>query len=180
MEQYRVDNTKFLKLMIEFLNQREADSEAPIPNEIAEIFMNMAENYALKNNFRNIPYIDDMKDEAILTCIRYVDKFNPEKSDNPFAYFTSVIHNSFLTVINTEEKHNKIRTEMLNEFINIYGTEIKPLLKSNNDTTYMLPSDEETMEQYNDRKKEKQHYIESKKSRRKKKHKSRGFVGNIL
>ena len=73
----------------------------------------MANRYATKPNFSGYSYIDEMISAAIVSCIAAVSKFDASKSDNTFAYYTSVIHNAFLQVLNRESRQREIRDKIL-------------------------------------------------------------------
>lgn len=53
-----------------------------------------------------------MKAEGILTVIKYLRNFNPEKSNNPFAYITTIISNSFIGYITKQKKHSQIKKDL--------------------------------------------------------------------
>ena len=104
-----VDNKKFLGAMIEFRNSvkkaKENGDERPIvPNYIAECIMKIATKYATRPNFSGYTYAEDMAMEGVENCLKYIDNFDPEKSSNPFAYFTRIIHFAFLRRIKTEKR----------------------------------------------------------------------------
>lgn len=77
----------------------------PIPNYIGVCIMNMSTRISTKACFSNYPFKEDMIMDAVETCFKYIDRFDPEKSNNPFAYFTTVIKNAFLQRIAKEKKH---------------------------------------------------------------------------
>jgi hypothetical protein len=85
----------------------EADgNERPqMPNYLAECFMQIANRYATKPNFAYYPFREEMVSDSILTCVKYCKNFNREKSNNPFAYFTQFVKNTFLQRINAEKKN---------------------------------------------------------------------------
>lgn len=91
-----------------------------IPEELGKILLTIAENYTNKGSFRSYTWRDDMVSEAVLTCIKYIHNFDPirQKKPNPFAYFTMIIHRSFLTYIKKQKKHSKIKNELYNSFNN--------------------------------------------------------------
>lgn len=104
-----IDNEKFQEAIIEYRKAceeaKEQNKDRPVmPNYIAECFVKIANGYFLKPRFRSYSYEDDMKSEAIITCIKYFDTYDPKRR-NPFAWFTAVVHNAFLQVINAEERN---------------------------------------------------------------------------
>jgi len=56
---------------------------------------------------------DDMISDGIENCVQYIHNFNPEKSTNPFAYFTQIIHYAFLRRIQKEKKQLDIKTKII-------------------------------------------------------------------
>ena len=76
----------------------------PIPRYIGECFLKIANHLSYKPNFVNYMFKDDMICDGIENCVRYVHNFNPEKSKNPFAYFTQIIYYAFLRRIAKEKK----------------------------------------------------------------------------
>lgn len=80
-----------------------------ISQELGFMIQSIATKYASKGNFSGYTWKDDMIGDAILTCIKYMHNFKPERSKNPFAYFTQIIHNSFLNSIKKQKKHSKIK-----------------------------------------------------------------------
>ena len=100
----------------EFLAQVIACQEADICSErLGEMFMILATRYASKPNFSGYSYKDEMISHGLVACVASVNKFNTEKSENPFAYYTQVIHSAFLQILNKEKKHQNIRDKALVE-----------------------------------------------------------------
>ena len=56
---------------------------------------------------------EDMISDGIENCVQYIHNFNPEKSQNPFAYFTQIIHYAFLRRIQKEKKQLDIKTKII-------------------------------------------------------------------
>lgn len=80
-------------------------------NELVKMFMLLTDQYASKGNWFGYSYIEDMKAEALLTLCMNWEKFNHEKYDKPFQYFTSIIHNAFLICIRIEKKQAYLKDE---------------------------------------------------------------------
>ena len=104
-----VDNKKFLQAMIDWKEKcREADklgkTQPPVTNYIGECFLKIANHLSYRPNFINYTYRDEMISDGIENCLQYVHNFNPEKSNNPFAYFTQIIYYAFLRRIQKEKK----------------------------------------------------------------------------
>ena len=84
-----------------------------IPNYLGECFLKIATHLSYKPNFVNYMFRDEMISDGIENCIQYIHNFNPEKSSNPFAYFTQVIYFAFLRRIAKEKKQLEIKTKIL-------------------------------------------------------------------
>ena len=80
---------------------------------IAECFLKIATHLSYKPNFVNYMFREDMVCDGIENCLQYVDNFDPEKSKNPFAYFTQIIYYAFLRKIQKEKKQLEIRTKLI-------------------------------------------------------------------
>ena len=92
------------------------EKRPPITNYIGECFMNIAEHLSRKGNFVNYPYREEMVSDGIENCLMYAHNFDPEKSKNPFSYFTQIIYYAFLRRIEHEKKHLYIKQKTLENF----------------------------------------------------------------
>ena len=113
-----VDNKVFLAAMLEWKDEvNEADEEGdlipPIPEYIGECFYKIATHLSYRPNFINYTYREEMIGDGIENCIQYAKNFNPEKSTNPFAYFTQIIYYAFLRRITKEKKQQSIKQKMI-------------------------------------------------------------------
>lgn len=108
-----VNNIDMFNAMVEWKEELETNSQAPLPNYIGECFMKMTESLGRKTHAHT--HLDDMKSHALLTCCLYAKNFNPEKSTNPFAYFTSFINNAFAQIHNREKEEIEGKFEMIKE-----------------------------------------------------------------
>ena len=86
-----------------------------ISNRLGEMFMILATRYASRPNFSGYSYKDEMIAHALVACVASVNKFNTERSENPFAYYTQVINSAFLQILNKEKKHQNIRDKALQD-----------------------------------------------------------------
>jgi len=84
-----------------------------ITNYLGECFLKIATHLSFKPNFVNYMFKDDMICDGIENCVQYIHNFNPEKSQNPFAYFTQIIHYAFLRRIQKEKKQLEIKNKIL-------------------------------------------------------------------
>tara|TARA_A100001035_G_scaffold31633_1_gene21286 strand:+ start:633 stop:1154 length:522 start_codon:yes stop_codon:yes gene_type:complete len=85
----------------------------PITNYLGECFLKIATHLSYKPNFVNYMFRDDMISDGIENCVQYIHNFDPEKSKNPFAYFTQIIHYAFLRRIQKEKKQLEIKTKII-------------------------------------------------------------------
>ena len=120
-----VDNKKFLEAMIEFGEsvqkaQGNGEPRPQVPYYIAECIMKIATHLSYKPNFMNYSFRDDMISDGIENSLQYIDNFNPEKSKNPFAYFTQIIYYAFLRRIQKEKKYLYTKYKAT-EDANIFG-----------------------------------------------------------
>lgn len=104
-----VNNADFLKALIEYkekcVEANKADIEEPrIPNYVGECFLKIAEHLSRKPNFISYSFRDEMIADGIENCMMYFRNFDPDKSKNPFAYFTQIIYFAFLRRIMKEKK----------------------------------------------------------------------------
>ena len=100
-KQEYVNNKDFLAAMIEYKasvqNAETKNKSRPIvPTYVGECIMKIATHLARKPNFVNYTFKEEMISDGIENCLQYIDNFNPEKSNNPFAYFTQIIYYAFL------------------------------------------------------------------------------------
>ena len=117
-----VNNKEFLQAMVEWKAKcREAEKagkpQPPITNYIGECFLKIANHLSYRPNFINYTYRDEMISDGIENCVNYIGNFNPEKSTNPFAYFTQIIYYAFLRRIQREKKQLYIKHKSLERSI---------------------------------------------------------------
>lgn len=84
-----------------------------ITNKLAKMYVMLCEKYAMKFNWRGYTYVDEMRNSAILQLTYVGLRFNESKSQNPFAYYTAAITNSFCRVLNTEKRNQNIRDDIM-------------------------------------------------------------------
>jgi hypothetical protein len=111
-----INNADFLQALIEYKEKKKTNPNTPIPNYIGECFMKIAEGLSHKPNFINYTYRDEMIGDGIENCLMYFDNFNPDKSKNPFAYFTQIIYFAFLRRIGKEKKQTYIKYKATEQF----------------------------------------------------------------
>ena len=113
-----VNNKEFLLALIEYrrelrLAADRGDPKPQITNYLGECFLKIATHLSFKPNFVNYIFKDDMISDGVENCVQYIHNFDPEKSQNPFAYFTQIIHYAFLRRIQKEKKQLEIKNKIL-------------------------------------------------------------------
>ena len=116
--EHYVDNKVFLQAMIEWKEKckiaEEAEEQKPaVTNYIGECFLKIATHLSYRPNFINYTYKDDMISDGIENCLQYASNFNPEKSNNPFAYFTQIIYYAFIRRIQKEKKQTHVKNKIV-------------------------------------------------------------------
>ena len=81
--------------------------------KLATMFMKLCERYATRSNWRGYTYNEEMRGQALLQLSQIGLQFDESKSQNPFAYYTAAITNSFTRVLNIEKKMQNIRDDIL-------------------------------------------------------------------
>lgn len=121
-----INNAKLYGVMLEYhtaTNKAKAEgTRLPrIPDYVGECFMLICNKLSGKGNFISYSYRDEMVSDAIENCVAAVDSFDPEKSKNPFAYFTQIAWYAFIRRIAKEKKQtyikhkNFLNNDMLND-----------------------------------------------------------------
>ena len=113
-----VDNKKFLEAMIEHKDKCEKAKDKgkkrpEVTNYIGECFLKIGNHLSYRPNFIYYTFRDDMISDGIENCLQYMDNFNPDKSKNPFAYFTQIIYYAFIRRIQKEKKQIQIKSKLI-------------------------------------------------------------------
>ena len=116
--EHYVNNKEFLAALIKYQEDIEIarlqDKTKPvIPRYIGECFLKIANHLSFKPNFVNYMFKEDMISDGIENCVQYIHNFNPEKSKNPFAYFTQIIYYAFLRRIQREKRQLEIKNKII-------------------------------------------------------------------
>ena len=119
-KEHYVNNKEFLAAMIEYkkaIKQAEKKKleRPPVTDYIGSCFLKIANHLSYRPNFINYTFRDDMISDGIENCLQYLDNFNPEKSNNPFAYFTQIIYYAFVRRIQKEKKQVTIKQKLIME-----------------------------------------------------------------
>ena len=121
-KQHYVDNEKFLEVMTGYRNaylesRENGEEQKPmIPDYAGECFLKIAERLSHRPNFINYAFREEMVSDGIENSVMYASNFNPEKSANPFAYFTQIIYFAFLRRIEKEKKQLYIKYKTMEEY----------------------------------------------------------------
>lgn len=119
-KEHYVNNKEFLQAMISFrdsvmLAEKNGEERPRVTPYIGECLMKIAVHLSHKPNFINYTFKEEMISDGIENCLQYIDNFNPEKSQNPFAYFTQIIYYAFLRRIQKEKKHLYTKYKLTDE-----------------------------------------------------------------
>lgn len=123
-----VDNKKLYQAIVEYRKivkecEESGKERPPIPSYVGHCMLMIANRLSMKPNFINYSYREEMISDGIENCVCYFDNYNPEKYDNPFAYFTQIIYFAFLRRIQKEKKQLYIKHKsmenslLLNELV---------------------------------------------------------------
>ena len=108
-------------------------------NQLAMMYMKLCERYGTRANWRGYTYNDEMQSQALMQLSQIGLQFDESKSDNPFAYYTAAITNSFTRILNIEKKNQSIRDDLLE-----YNG-MTPSFTRQNENTTAGPSHKEMM-----------------------------------
>jgi|APGre2960657373_1045057.scaffolds.fasta_scaffold03725_2 hypothetical protein len=115
-----IDNPKFNAEMTKWIKkvrtaEKNGKDRPPVTDYIAECFLKIAEHLSYRPNFMNYPYREEMVGDGIENCLMYAHNFNPDKSSNPFSYFTQIIYYAFLRRIEKEKKQSYVKFKVMEE-----------------------------------------------------------------
>lgn len=127
---YYITNKNMLPAVIK------SKAEGVISGELAKMLMILTRKYAGRPCFSSYTYKEDMISEALASLCQNALKFNPEKSNNPFSFYTTCINNSFLQFLNTEKKHRRIRDQLLIDMGENPSFNFQEESKNHQDTEY--------------------------------------------
>jgi hypothetical protein len=116
-----INNADFLAALVEYKQKcddakNQNKPEPTIPNYIGECFLKIAEHLSRKPNFVSYSFRDEMISDGIENCLMYFRNFDPDKSKNPFAYFTQIIYYAFLRRIMREKKQLYVKYKATEQF----------------------------------------------------------------
>jgi DNA-directed RNA polymerase specialized sigma subunit len=113
-----VDNKKLYAEMVKFIaayrESKQNNTPKPrVPEYIGECIIKIASRLSNRPNFIGYTYKEEMIGDGIENVLAYIHNFNPDKHDNPFAYFTMIINNAFIRRLQKEKKQTYIKHKML-------------------------------------------------------------------
>ena len=116
--EHYVNNKELLEALIVYREKVAIAKEKELPkpritNYLGSCFLKIATHLSYKPNFVNYMFRDDMISDGIENCVQYIHNFDPEKSRNPFAYLTQIIHYAFLRRIQKEKKQLDIKNKII-------------------------------------------------------------------
>ena len=117
-KEHYVDNKKFLAALVVYRAECAKATEKGlgkprVSNYIGDFFLKIATHLSYRPNFINYMYREDMIGDGIENCIQYIHNFDPDKSSNPFAYFTQIVYYAYLRRIAKEKRQQAIREKIL-------------------------------------------------------------------
>lgn len=115
-----VNNADFLEAIKKYRESVEAAAaegkdKPRVPEYIGGCLLKIATHLSYKANFINYTYREDMILDGVENCLQYIDNFDPNKSSNPFAYFTQIIYYAFIRKIQKEKKQTFVKNKMILE-----------------------------------------------------------------
>ena len=118
--EHYVNNADFLEAMKGYKKtvdkaKKEKKDKPPVTDYIGSCFLKIANHLSYRPNFINYTFRDDMISDGIENCLQYLNNFNPQKSNNPFAYFTQIIYYAFIRRIQKEKKQANIKYKMIEQ-----------------------------------------------------------------
>ena len=109
--EHYVNNKEFLKAWLSIRKfvgvQKTKEIKTTSYRLHRKLFLKIANHLSYRPNFINYTYRDDMISDGIENCLQYLDNFDPNKSNNPFAYFTQIIYYAFVRRIQKEKKNRR-------------------------------------------------------------------------
>ena len=167
-----VNNKEFLQAIIDWKEKvKDAESageeQPPVTDYIGECFLKIAQHLSYKPNFINYTFKEEMIGDGIENCLQYVNNFNPEKSKNPFSYFTQIIYYAFIRRIQKEKKQTHVKHKIIEKSM-MPTFEQNPLDETNYGNQYMdylqknmLPQDGQEVYKSKSKKKETKKSLEN-------------------
>lgn len=103
---YYVDNKKFYQALIDYQEALKTNPQLQIPVYIYECIKLICAKLSIRRNFNAYSFREDMISEGTVNCLEAITKFDPNKTNNPFGYFTQIAWNAFIRQIENEDKQH--------------------------------------------------------------------------
>lgn len=117
-KRHYVNNRDFYEAIVVYKTKLRENPKTTVPNYVGECILAICNKLSTKPNFIGYSFRDEMIADAIENCIASVDGFDPDKSNNPFAYFTQIAWNAFIRRIAKEKKQQYIKHKnMINDIL---------------------------------------------------------------
>ena len=115
-----IDNKEMYAAFVDYRKkvdeaQENGESRPVVPRYIGKCFLDIAEHLSMRPNFSNYIYRQDMVMDAVENCVIYCHRFDPEKSKNPFSYFTQVCWYAFIRRIGKEKRQIEICDKIISK-----------------------------------------------------------------
>jgi hypothetical protein len=109
-----INNRSLYEAMVEYKDKlniaiETGEAKPKVTKYIGESILLINNNLAKKPNFSGYTYKQEMISDGITDCLAAVDNFKPERSNNPFGYFTQIAKNAFIRRIHKEKKQTYIK-----------------------------------------------------------------------
>lgn len=108
-KRHYVNNKDFYEALVAYKNKFDENPNTKIPDYVGQCILAICNKLSTKPNFIGYSFRDEMVADGIENCIASVNGFNPDKSSNPFAYFTQIAWNAFIRRISKEKKQQYIK-----------------------------------------------------------------------
>jgi DNA-directed RNA polymerase specialized sigma24 family protein len=123
-KEFYVSNKDLYAAMLKYkesikLAEEQNKPKPRVPEYIGRCILLIGQRLATKPSFRRYSYAEELIGDGTLACIRYIDNFNCERSNNPFAYFTQIMMNAFINRLNGEQKQQYVRARLTKESMSI-------------------------------------------------------------
>lgn len=137
-----VDNKKFYEAIVEHKKKSKENTAlglaAPqLSNYIGDCISKIAHNFSNSPKFIRYSFREEMVSDAIENCIQYFDSFDPDRFNNPFAYFSQISYNAFIRKINKEEKERYTKYKYFQETI-LHTDQVDDLV--DDDNNHLIPT----------------------------------------
>ena len=110
-----VDNAKFLEAIKEYKKEVSLNPKARVPEYIGHCILEIAKRFASRPNFYGYSYKEELISDGVENCLQYLTNFDPNKSSNPFAYYTQICYYAFIRRIQKEKKQSYVKHKLLQE-----------------------------------------------------------------